>query len=181
MKTVKLWDKEFKLSYPASEIQKDIERLANTVNKDLSNEANPLFISVLNGSFIFTADLIRHITIPCEVSFVKLASYQGVETTGTVSQLIGLTEDVENRTVIILEDIVDTGITLGKLIETLNRRNPKAIKIATLLFKPEAYKGKIKVDYIGKSIPNDFIVGYGLDYDGLGRNLGDIYTLIKPE
>lgn len=179
MKTVKLWDKEFALSYPASEIQKDIETVAKKVNNDLKQDNNPLFISVLNGSFIFTADFIRHITVPCEISFVKLASYQGIETTGTVTQLIGLTENIENRTVIILEDIVDTGITLGKLVESLARKDPKSIKIATLLFKPDSYKGKIKIDYIGKSIPNDFIVGYGLDYNGLGRNLADIYTLVE--
>jgi len=179
MKTVKLWDKEFSISYPANEIKKDIEKVARMVNEDMAKETNPLFISVLNGSFIFTADFIRNITIPCEISFVKLASYQGIETTGSVTQLIGLTEDIENRTVIILEDIVDTGITLGKLVQTLNRKNPKAIKIATLLFKPDSYKGNLKIDYIGKSIPNDFIVGYGLDYNGLGRNLADIYTLVK--
>jgi hypoxanthine phosphoribosyltransferase len=178
MKRVKLWDKEFEISYPAHEIKKDIENLANALNKDLSNEPMPLFVSVLNGSFIFTADLIRLIQFPCEVSFVKLTSYQGTETTGTVNQLIGLNEKIEGRTVIILEDIVDTGITLGKLIETLEHHRPKAIKIATLLFKPEAYKGSVTIDYIGKIIPNDFIVGYGLDYNGLGRNLADIYTLV---
>lgn len=178
MKTVKLWDKEFRLSYPAKDIHRDIEKLAEKVNNDLANEGNLLFVSVLNGSFIFTADFIRLITIPCEISFVKLASYQGTETTGQVNQLIGLTETIEGRTVIILEDIVDTGITLSKLIETLNNSKPKQIRIATLLFKPDSYKGKHKIDYIGKSIPNDFIVGYGLDYNGLGRNLADIYTLI---
>lgn len=178
MKTVKLWDKEFRLSYPASEIGNDIQKLASKLNIDLAGEENPLFISVLNGSFIFTADLIRLITVPCEISFVKLASYEGTSTTGMVNQLIGLTENIENRTVVILEDIVDTGITLGKLIETLQKKNPKAIKVATLLFKPESYKGTVTIDYVGKSIPNDFIVGYGLDYDGLGRNLADIYTLV---
>jgi len=178
MKTVKLWDKEFRISYPAKEISKDIEALADSINRDLANENNPLFISVLNGSFIFTADLIRLLTIPCEVTFVKLSSYEGTSTTGQVNQLIGLTENIEGRTVVILEDIVDTGITLAKLIETLNSFDPKNVKVATLLFKPDSYKGKIKIDYIGKSIPNDFIVGYGLDYNGLGRNLADIYTLV---
>ncbi|PKP39229.1 MAG: hypoxanthine phosphoribosyltransferase [Bacteroidetes bacterium HGW-Bacteroidetes-15] len=178
MKTVKLWDKEFRISYPASEISTDIEAIADSINRDLAKENNPLFISVLNGSFIFTADLIRLLTIPCEVTFVKLSSYEGTSTTGNVSELIGLTENIEGRTVVILEDIVDTGITLGKLVETLNSFNPKSVKVATLLFKPDSYKGKIKIDYIGKSIPNDFIVGYGLDYNGLGRNLADIYTLV---
>lgn len=178
MKTVKLWDKEFRISYPASEIRKDIEAMALAINKDMKNEDNPLFISVLNGSFIFTADFIRLIEFPCEISFVKLSSYEGTETTGTVNQLIGLTENIKDRTVIILEDIVDTGITLGKLVETLSHLNPKAIKIATLLYKPESYKGILKIDYVGRSIPNEFIVGYGLDYNGLGRNLADIYTLM---
>jgi hypoxanthine phosphoribosyltransferase len=178
MKTVKLWDKEFRISYPANEINKDIEAIAKSINSDLANETNPLFISVLNGSFIFTADLIRHLTIPCEVTFVKLSSYRGTSTTGTVNELIGLNESIEGRTVVILEDIVDTGITLGKLVETLNTSNPKSVKVATLLFKPESYRGNIKIDYIGKSIPNDFIVGYGLDYNGIGRNLADIYTLV---
>lgn len=178
MKTVKLWDKEFGISYPAEEIKKDIGNLAKRINADLAGEDFPLFISVLNGSFIFTADFIRLITIPCEVSFVKLASYQGTSTTGSVNQLIGLTENIEGRTVVILEDIVDTGITLGKLVDSLISHNPKKVVVATLLFKPEAYKGSIKIDYVGKTIPNDFIVGYGLDYNGLGRNLADIYTLI---
>ncbi len=179
MKRVKLWDKEFEISYPAHEIRKSIEQLGNAINRDLANEEKPIFISILNGSFIFTADFIRLINFPCEVSFIKLASYQGTQTTGKVEQLIGLTENIEGRTVIILEDIVDTGITLGKLIDRLQQYKPKAIKVATLLFKPDAYKGSVAIDYIGKAIPNDFIVGYGLDYDGLGRNLPDIYTLVK--
>lgn len=178
MNTVKLWDKSFRVSYPASEIKADIERLAQSINNDLKSETRPLFISVLNGSFIFTADIIRLINFPCEISFIKLASYEGTESTGAVNELIGLAENIEGRTIVILEDIVDTGITLGKLIDTLKKKNPKSIKIATLLYKPESYKGKVNIDYVGKKIPNDFIVGYGLDYDGLGRNLADIYTLI---
>lgn len=177
MNRVKLWDKEFVISYPANEIKRDIETMAAAINRDMGSEEKPLFISVLNGSFIFTADFIRLVEFPCEISFVKLASYQGTETTGEVNQLIGLTEKIEGRTVVILEDIVDTGITLGKLVATLKDHNPKDIKIATLLYKPDSYKGDLKIDYVGKSIPNDFIVGYGLDYDGLGRNLADIYTL----
>lgn len=178
MKTVKLWDKEFRISYPASAIQNDIAEMAKVINKDMEKEENPLFISILNGSFIFTADIVRHFNFPCEISFVKLTSYQGTATTGTVNELIGLTENIKNRMVIILEDIVDTGITLDKLITTLNSYQPKEVRIATLLYKPDSYKGKAKIDYIGKSIPNDFIVGYGLDYNGIGRNLADIYTLL---
>lgn len=178
MKTVKLWDKEFAISYPASAIQKDIAEMAKIINKDMEHEENPLFISILNGSFIFTADVVRYFNFPCEVSFVKLSSYEGTSTTGKVHELIGLTEDIKNRMVVILEDIVDTGITLSKLIATLSSYQPKEVRIATLLYKPDSYKGKAKIDYIGKSIPNDFIVGYGLDYNGLGRNLADIYTLV---
>jgi len=178
MKTVKLWDKEFRISYPATEIQADIATMAKIMSTDLEKEDKPLFISVLNGSFIFTADIVRHFNFPCEVSFVKLSSYEGTSTTGTVNELIGLTESIKDRTVVILEDIVDTGITLGKLVETLKSYQPKAVKVATLLYKPESYKGSIKIDYIGKTIPNDFIVGYGLDYNGIGRNLADIYTLV---
>jgi hypoxanthine phosphoribosyltransferase len=178
MNTVKLWDKEFRISYPAAEISKDIKKMADAINRDHKDEKNTLFLSVLNGSFIFTADIIRLITFPCEISFVKLSSYEGTSTTGTVNQLIGLSENINGRTVIILEDIVDTGITLGKLVDTLLEYNPKGIKIASLLFKPDSYKGKLKIDYIGRSIPNEFIVGYGLDYNGIGRNLADIYTLV---
>ncbi|HOK60392.1 MAG: hypoxanthine phosphoribosyltransferase [Tenuifilum sp.] len=179
MKQVKLKDKEFRLSYPEAEIQNDIDLVASKINHDFAKSGEvPFFVSVLNGSFMFTADLLKRITVPCEVSFVKLASYQGTSSTGKVNELIGLNENVTGRTLVVLEDIVDTGITLSKLYEELRKLNPKEIRVATLLFKPEAYKGNIKLDYIGRSIPNDFIVGYGLDYDGLGRNLPDIYTLI---
>jgi hypoxanthine phosphoribosyltransferase len=177
MKTVKLWDKTFGLSYPASKIKSDVDALASQINNDLKNEELPLFLSILNGSFIFTADLLRQIEFPCQVSFIKMASYEGTTSTGSVHELIGLNEPIEGRTVIIVEDIVDTGITLSKLIGQLEKLNPKQILIAAFLFKPNAYKGTRKIDYVGKSIPNDFIVGYGLDYDGLGRNLPDIYTL----
>ncbi|HDP74324.1 MAG TPA: hypoxanthine phosphoribosyltransferase [Bacteroidales bacterium] len=179
MKQVKLKDKEFRLSYPEDEIQNDIDLVASKINHDFAKSGDiPVFVSVLNGSFMFTADLLKRITVSCEVTFVKLASYQGTSTTGKVNQLIGINEDVTGRTLVVLEDIVDTGITLSKLYEELRKLNPKEIRVATLLFKPDAYKGNIKLDYIGRSIPNDFIVGYGLDYNGLGRNLPDIYTLI---
>lgn len=179
MKQVKLKDKEFRLSYPEAEIQNDIDLLASKINHDFAkNKDIPLFLSVLNGSFMFTADLMKRISFPCEVSFIKLSSYAGTSTTGKVSQLIGLSENITDRIVIILEDIVDTGITLNRLHEELIKQNPREIRVATLLFKPDAYKGTIKIDYIGRSIPNEFIVGYGLDYDGIGRNLPDIYTVI---
>lgn len=177
MKNVILKDKEFRLSYPSDDIQSDIDVLSSKINYDLKNVHVPLFLSILNGSFMFTADLLKRIQFPCEVSFIKLASYEGTSSTGKINELIGLKEDIEGRTVIIVEDIVDTGHTLDKLITELSKKNPAKILIATLLYKPDSYKGNHKINYVGKSIPNDFIVGYGLDYDGLGRNLPDIYTL----
>lgn len=140
---------------------------------------NPLFISVLNGSFMFTADLMKHLTMPCEVSFVKLASYEGTSSTGKVKELVGLGDDITGRTVVIVEDIVDTGLTMKQLVETLRARGPKDIKIATLLVKPDKLKVELDINYVAMNIPNDFIVGYGLDYDGLGRNYRDIYTVIE--
>ena len=177
MRNVILKDKEFTLSYPSDEIQLDIDVLASKINSDLKDVRVPLFLSILNGSFMFTADLLKRFQYPCEVSFIKLASYEGTTSTGTINELIGLKEDIEGRTVIIIEDIVDTGRTLEKLIVELEKKKPAKILIATLLYKPDSYKGNLKINYIGKTIPNDFIVGYGLDYDGLGRNLPDIYTL----
>lgn len=179
MQTVKLWDKEFRISYPANEIQADIERIAKAISQDLEGDENPLFLSVLNGSFIFTADIVRQFKFPCKITFVKLSSYQNTKSSGEVHELIGLTENIKDRTIVVLEDIIDTGLTLNRLFHSLSSQQPKQIKIATLLFKPEAYKGTAKIDYIGRSISNDFIVGYGLDYNGLGRNLPDIYTLIE--
>ncbi len=179
MKQVTLKDRTFQLSYPEADIQKDIDVTASKINWDYRNASDiPLFLCILNGSFMFAADLLKRITFPCEVSFIKLASYQGDTSTGVVNHLIGLNESISGRTVIIVEDIVDTGVTIAQLIDELQKMNPKEVKVATMLHKPDAYKGSIKIDYIGRSIPNDFIVGYGLDYQGLGRNLPDIYTVI---
>ena len=140
---------------------------------------NPLFIAVLNGSFLFAADIMRKITnLNSEISFIKLSSYSGTETTGKVNQLIGLEKNrIKGRNIVILEDIVDTGITLEKLVSLLTKEQVADIKIATLLFKPNAYTKEINIDYIGKSIANNFVVGYGLDYDKIGRNLPHIYKL----
>ena len=142
-------------------------------------DKNPLFLSVLNGSFMFTADLMKRITIPCEISFVKLASYQGISSTGKITEVIGVNEDISGRCVVIVEDIVDTGLTMQRLLETLGTRNPKEIHIASLLVKPEKLQVPLNIKYAAMNIPNDFIVGYGLDYDGLGRNYKDIYTVIN--
>ncbi|MFC2151224.1 hypoxanthine phosphoribosyltransferase [Bacteroidota bacterium] len=179
MKQVKLKDKEFRVSIPAEKIQEAVLKIAKQINKDYDNKNIPLFISILNGSFMFTADLFKHIDFVCEVTFLKLTSYKGTSTTGAVRQLIGVNESIEGRDVIVLEDIVDTGITLEQILGQLKSFEPASVRVASLLFKPEAYLKDLKIDYIGMEIPNDFIVGYGLDYDGLGRNLPDIYTLIS--
>jgi hypoxanthine phosphoribosyltransferase len=178
MKYIKLLDKEFALSIPASDIKKAIWEMAAKMNTEL-HDSNPLMLCILNGSFMFSADLLKLVNFPCEISFVKLASYQGTNSTGKVKQLIGLNEQIKDRTVVLLEDIVDTGITIENLIKQLEAEHPQDVKVATLLYKPDACKRKLKLDYVGMEIPNEFIVGYGLDYNGYGRNLPDIYTVTK--
>lgn len=177
MSTIQIKDKLFAVSIRKEDIQKEVIRVANEINRDLVGK-NPLFLSVLNGSFMFTADLMKHITIPCEISFVKLASYQGISSTGTIKEVIGINEDIAGRTVVIVEDIVDTGLTMQRLLETLGTRGPEDIHIASLLVKPDKLKIALNIEYVAMEIPNDFIVGYGLDYDGYGRNYPDIYTVI---
>tara|TARA_B100000614_G_C14498233_1_gene473528 strand:+ start:523 stop:1062 length:540 start_codon:yes stop_codon:yes gene_type:complete len=177
MKIIKLYNKEFELFISKSEIDELVCSIAKKINE--SQIKNPLFIAVLNGSFLFAADIMRKITnLNSEISFIKLSSYSGTETTGKVNQLIGLEKNrIKGRNIVILEDIVDTGITLEKLVSLLTKEQVADIKIATLLFKPNAYTKEIKIDYIGKSIANNFVVGYGLDYDKIGRNLPHIYKL----
>ncbi len=177
METIKIKDKEFSISIPAEEIQKQVKRVADEINRDLEDE-NPIFLSVLNGSFMFAADLMRHINIPSQISFIKLASYQGTASTGVIKEVMGLSEDITDRTVVIVEDIVDTGLTMQRLLETLGTRRPKQIRIATLLVKPDKLKVDLDINYAAMRIPNNFIVGYGLDYDGYGRNYPDIYTVV---
>ncbi|WP_010662108.1 hypoxanthine phosphoribosyltransferase [Marinilabilia salmonicolor] len=178
MKRIQLLDKQFALSIPASDIKKALWEMAEKMNRELKDQ-NPLMICILNGSFMFSADLMKLIDFPCEISFVKLASYEGMGSTGKVKHLIGLNEEIEGRTIVLLEDIVDTGVTIENLMKQLDTQNPRDVKVATLLFKPEACKKDVKLDYVGLEIPNEFIVGYGLDYDGYGRNLPDIYTVIE--
>ena len=178
MNTVTVKDKKFGISIPEAEILKEIDRLAARLNHDLEGK-NPLFLCVLNGSFMFAADLFRRITIPAEISFVKLASYEGTASTGVIKEVIGLSENIAGRTVVVVEDIVDTGCTMQKLLENLGTRSPEAIHVCTLLLKPEKLKVPLNVEYVALEIPNDFIVGYGLDYDGYGRNLRDIYTVVE--
>tara|TARA_R110001592_G_scaffold362736_2_gene677919 strand:+ start:115 stop:651 length:537 start_codon:yes stop_codon:yes gene_type:complete len=176
METITVKDLSFKPFISEKELQLAIKKVAQNINEDYQGKT-PIFLGVLNGSFMFMGDLMKSITLDCYTSFVKMASYEGTESTGKINELIGLNEDIEGKDIILVEDIVDTGNTLVKLFDVLQEKNPKSIKIATLLYKPEAYKKSYKIDYIGKEIPNAFVLGYGLDYDGLGRNLSSIYVL----
>ena len=178
MDTVKIKDKSFRVSIPEAEIKERVKALAEQMSKDLEGK-NPIFLGVLNGSFIFAADLMREMTVPCEISFVKLASYQGTTSTGKVREVLGINEDLSGRTVVIVEDIVESGQTMKQMIESLGTRNPESVRICTLFFKPEKLKEDLNLDYVAFSIPDDFIVGYGLDYDGLGRELKDVYTIVE--
>lgn len=178
MSIVKVKDKTFRTFITEEEIQNRVKAVAEKLNKDMAGK-NPLFLAVLNGSFIFAADLMRYITIPCEISFVKLASYQGTTTTGKVKEVVGINEDLQGRTVVIVEDIVDTGHTMKHMLESLGTRKPESLHICTLLLKPDKLKEKLDIEYAAIEIPNDFIVGYGLDYDQQGRNLRDIYTIVE--
>lgn len=179
MKNVTILDKEFELFIPYEKIRSVVEEMAEKMNKDLKDK-KPLFICILNGSFMFAAEIFKRISmLDAEISFVKLASYLDTSTTGTVKELIGLNEDLTGRTIVVLEDIVDSGITIAKTIEQIRSKNPLEIIIATLLLKPDALQVKVALDYIGIEIPNDFIVGYGLDYNGRGRNLIDIYKVTE--
>lgn len=177
-KEVKLLDKEFRISIPASEIEESIVKLADRINKDYVGK-NPLFIIVLNGAFMFASDLLKKVNIDCEITFVKLSSYVGTKSTHAVRELIGLDQSLAGRNVVVVEDIIDTGITMANTIPMLMKLQAEDVKIATLLFKPKAFQKDFDIDYIGMEIENDFIVGYGLDYDGLGRNLADIYKIIE--
>lgn len=178
MDIITVKDKSFKPYISEEDIQSSVRKVASKINDDYKGK-RPIFLGVLNGSFMFFGDLLKSIDLECTVSFVKLASYEGIGSTGKVDELIGLKENIEGRDVILIEDIVDTGNTLIKLHEILSKKNPKSIKIATLLYKPEAYKKHHPIDYVGIEISNAFVLGYGLDYDGLGRNLSSIYVLNK--
>ena len=176
MKKQKIHNKTFEVFISDTEIAKTVDTIADNINQEKIK--NPLFIAVMNGAFLFAADVMRKITIPnAEISFIKLSSYSGTQTTGEVSELIGIGQNIKDRNIIILEDIIDTGITLEKIISLLKKESVSDIKIATLLFKPKSYTKDINIDFIGKSISNDFVIGYGLDYDEIGRNLPHIYKL----
>ena len=178
MSIVKIKDKTFKTSIPESEIKQRVKELAQRISHDLEGK-NPLLLGVLNGSFIFAADLMREMTIPCEISFVKLASYQGVLSTGKVKEIIGINENLSGRDIVIVEDIVDTGRTMKQMVDSLATRNPSSVSICTLFVKPDKLEEPLDIEYAAFSIPNDFILGYGLDYDQQGRGLKEIYTLVE--
>lgn len=178
MSVIKIKDKTFKVSIPEAEILKKVKVVADRINKDMADK-NPLLLAMLNGSFVFAADLMRMITVPCEISFVKMSSYAGTASSGKVKQLIGLNEEIKGRTVIIVEDIIESGLTMQTLLEQLKEKEPESVHICTLLLKPECLKVPLDTEYVAIEIPNDFILGYGLDYDQQGRNLRDIYTVVE--
>ena len=175
---IQVLDKTFEVFITREEIDKEISSLAKNLNDDYNGE-EVIFISVLNGSFMFASDLMKKVDLVSEISFIKMSSYKGTESTGRVDELIGLNNDLKGKHVIIIEDIVDSGITIDKIITLMGMEDPKSIKVCTLLFKPEAFKGQNKPEYVGFSIPNAFVVGYGLDYDQKGRNLDAIYQIRK--
>lgn len=177
---IQIEDKQFEIFISENEISKETKFLGAQISSDYKNK-EVVFVAMLNGAFMFAADLLKEISIPCVISFVKFSSYHGTESTGKVNELIGLNQDLKGKHIIILEDIVDSGTTMDHLMPTVLKENPASIKICTLLFKPDAFRGHFKPDYIGFSISNAFVVGYGLDYDGLGRNLNAIYQLKKED
>ena len=177
--TITLHDKKFRIMIPAEKIDEAVSAVAARINADYADKQTPLFVGVLNGSFMFMSDLIKKIEFQNELSFVKLASYEGTASTGEVKSLIGLNTPIEGRHVIIVEDIVDTGESIDHMIGELERRHPASIAVCTLFFKPGSYRKQRQIKYRGMEIGNEFIVGYGLDYDQLGRSLKDIYVVTE--
>ncbi len=176
---VKLHDKTFELSIPYAELNEAIQRVADRINEDYKDVPTPLFLGVLNGAFMFLGELMQKINLTCEVQFVKLASYVGTTSTGEVHDLIGLSNSAEGRHIVIVEDVVDTGESMEHLLGALAKHNPASVSIATLLYKPTKFTKDFEVKYRALDIPDDFIVGFGLDYDDIGRNLKDIYTIVN--
>ncbi|HDS07299.1 MAG TPA: hypoxanthine phosphoribosyltransferase [Bacteroides sp.] len=174
---VRVDDRQFSLYISEAEIEKEVTRIAGELKRDLAGR-DPIFMGILNGAFMFASDLFRKLDFPCQITFLKLASYSGTGSTGTVKQLIGINRELRNRVVVVLEDIVDTGITLETILMQLSGYQPAEVRVATFLHKPEATIRKIRLDYVGREIPNDFVVGYGLDYNEYGRNLREIYQVV---
>ena len=177
MKTVKVLDKEFKISITSAEIRTRVQELAKQISSDMGS-SDPLFLGILNGSFMFACDLFKELTVDAQITFIKVTSYEGAASSGRVKELIGLNQDIGGRNIIILEDIVDTGTTIDTIINQISSFKPASIRIATLLYKPSVSKTRIKIDYTGFIVNDDFVIGYGLDYNGYGRKYADIYSLI---
>ena len=177
MNEIRILDKTFREYLSADQIQKRVNEIAESINRDYAGQ-EVMFIGILNGAFMFACDLFKRINLKARITFIKLASYQGTSSSGAIKELIGWNEDLNRKTVIIIEDIVDTGSTLEYTVDNLVIRNVKSVRIAALLLKPAAYTKNIPIDYLGFEIPNDFVIGYGLDYDGFGRNLPSVYKLV---
>ena len=173
---LQIHDKTFEIFIGKEEIQAEVKSLANQINIDYSGK-EVVFVAILNGAFMFAADLMKKVNLPCEISFIKVSSYHGTHTTGRVDEVIGLNTIIAGKHVVLIEDIVDTGITMDKVYTLLNVEKPASIEIVSLLYKPEAFKGKHVPKYVGFSIPNKFVLGYGLDYNEHGRNTEDLYQL----
>ena len=178
MEIVQVLDKKFSLYISKEQIRERVKEVAAEIEKDLKDK-NPLFLVILNGSFVFGADLVREMNFPCEITFIRMSSYEGTSTTGEVKQVIGLRESIEGRTVVVVEDIIDTGYTMKEMLRILTEKNPEDIYVTSLFVKPDNLKVDVKIDYRCFDIDNDFIVGYGLDYDHYGRNLPDIYKVVE--
>ncbi|MBR4963470.1 MAG: hypoxanthine phosphoribosyltransferase [Muribaculaceae bacterium] len=178
MEIVQVLDKKFSLYISKEQIRERVKEVAAEIEKDLKDK-NPLFLVILNGSFVFGADLLREMNFPCEITFIRMSSYEGTSTTGEVKQVIGLRESIEGRTVVVVEDIIDTGYTMKEMLRILTEKNPEDIYVTSLFVKPDNLKVDVKIDYRCFDIDNDFIVGYGLDYDHYGRNLPDIYKVVE--
>jgi hypoxanthine phosphoribosyltransferase len=180
MDRITLKDRDFSLFIPASEIEKAVTAMAQKINQDMEGK-NPIFLVILSGAFVFAADLLRKIKTNCDVTFVRLSSYSGTQSTEKIRELLGLNEVLKDRTVVIVEDIIDTGHTMDDMVHKIKHLEATEVKIATFLLKPAALRKDLKIHYVGIEIPNDFIVGYGLDYDGFGRNLPDIYKVVPED
>ena len=179
MSIIKVSDKEFAPFIPQDQIEKEIHRIATEIKRDMIDK-EPLFLVMLNGAFMFAAELFKTLDMPCEMAFVKYKSYVGTQSTGQMNELLGIeAEKISDRNIVIVEDIVDSGCTMNELLKDLNKKGAKSIKIASMMFKPNAFKFNFKIDYIGMNIGNDFIVGYGLDYNEYGRNLKEIYKIVE--
>lgn len=174
---VQVHDKYFEPFITEESIQREVTRIAGEMNRDLASK-DPIFLGILNGAFMFASDLYKQLEFPCQITFLKLTSYSGTKSTGSVKQLIGINMELKGRVVVVLEDIVDTGVTLETIIRQLSGFEPAEIIVATFLHKPDATVREVKLDYVGIRIPNNFILGYGLDYDGYGRNFRQIYQLV---